>query len=81
MWLKGRRTFDGFLIVTRSANALLALMSSCSGKDPEPDKSLFYQTWIPVGHSRGASAKGNSSTSAEIAKEWTRSIRSVRSRA
>jgi predicted acylesterase/phospholipase RssA len=32
-----------------SANALLSLMASCSGKDPEPDKSLFYQTWIPVG--------------------------------
>jgi predicted acylesterase/phospholipase RssA len=32
-----------------SANALLSLLASCSDKDPEPDKSLFYQTWIPVG--------------------------------
>jgi predicted acylesterase/phospholipase RssA len=32
-----------------SANALMSLLSSCSDKDPEPDKSLFYQTWIPVG--------------------------------
>jgi predicted acylesterase/phospholipase RssA len=32
-----------------SANALMSLVASCSGKDPEPDKTLFYQTWIPVG--------------------------------
>ncbi len=32
-----------------SANALLSLISSCSDKDPEPDKSLFYQSWIPFG--------------------------------
>src|SRR5688572_14226371 len=32
-----------------SANALLSFMSSCLGPDPRPDKSLFYQTWIPVG--------------------------------
>jgi predicted acylesterase/phospholipase RssA len=32
-----------------SANALLSFMASCLGKDPRPDLSLFYRTWIPVG--------------------------------
>ncbi len=32
-----------------SANALLSLLASCSGPDPRPDRSLLYQTWIPVG--------------------------------
>jgi predicted acylesterase/phospholipase RssA len=32
-----------------SANALLALMASCSGPEPHPEHSLFFRTWIPVG--------------------------------
>jgi predicted acylesterase/phospholipase RssA len=32
-----------------SANALLSFLASCSPKDPQPDQSLFYRTWIPVG--------------------------------
>lgn len=32
-----------------SANALLSLLSSCTGREPRPDQSLFYKTWIPVG--------------------------------
>lgn len=32
-----------------SANALIALMSSCSAPQPRPDHSLFFRTWIPVG--------------------------------
>jgi predicted acylesterase/phospholipase RssA len=31
------------------ANALFSLLSSCSGPEPSPEKSLFYRTWIPVG--------------------------------
>ncbi|HEX5661635.1 MAG TPA: patatin-like phospholipase family protein, partial [Polyangiales bacterium] len=32
-----------------SANAILSFLASCSPRDPRPDQSLFYQTWIPVG--------------------------------
>ncbi len=32
-----------------SINALLSLMSSCSGLDPSPAESLFYSTWVTVG--------------------------------
>jgi predicted acylesterase/phospholipase RssA len=32
-----------------SANALIALMASCSGRELRPDHSLFFRTWIPVG--------------------------------
>lgn len=32
-----------------SANALLSFLASCSPRDPRPDQSLFYKTWIPVG--------------------------------
>jgi predicted acylesterase/phospholipase RssA len=32
-----------------SANALLSLLASCTGREPRPDHSLFYRTWIPVG--------------------------------
>jgi predicted acylesterase/phospholipase RssA len=32
-----------------SANALISLISSCSAREPRPDHSLFFRTWIPVG--------------------------------
>jgi predicted acylesterase/phospholipase RssA len=32
-----------------SANALIALMASCSPHELRPDHSMFFSTWIPVG--------------------------------
>ncbi|HEU4410124.1 MAG TPA: patatin-like phospholipase family protein [Polyangiaceae bacterium] len=32
-----------------SINALLSLLSACSGPDPAPSQSLFYSTWVPIG--------------------------------